>query len=64
MDRPESLGNRNLQSDSNKLLFYKDIPSLKNITNLRNVSCITSAPLLNEIWLGSEYYPKFKGEEG
>lgn len=44
--------------DSNKLLFYKDIPSLKNITNLRNVSCITSAPLLNEIWLGSEYYPE------
>jgi len=25
---------------------------------LRNVSCITSAPLLNEIWLGSEYYPE------
>ena len=44
--------------DSNKLLFYKDIPSLKNITNLRNVSCITSVPLLNEIWLGSEYYPE------
>lgn len=25
---------------------------------MRNVSCITSAPLLNEIWLGSEYYPE------
>ena len=44
--------------DSNKLLFYTDIPSLKNIANLKNVSCITSVPLLNEIWLGSEYYPE------
>ena len=41
-----------------KLLFYTDIPSLKNIANLKNVSCITSVPLLNEIWLGSEYYPE------
>ena len=38
--------------------FYTDIPSLKNIANLKNVSCITSVPLLNEIWLGSEYYPE------
>ena len=26
--------------------------------NLRNISCIISVPLLNEIWLGSEYYPE------
>ena len=25
---------------------------------MRNISCIISVPLLNEIWLGSEYYPE------
>ena len=31
---------------------------MKNVPNLRNISCIISVPLLNEIWLGSEYYPE------
>ena len=43
---------------TNKLQLYTDIPSLKNVPNLRNISCIISVPLLNEIWLGSEYYPE------
>lgn len=43
---------------SNKLQLYTDIPTLKNVANLRNISCIISVPSVDEIWLGSEYYPE------
>lgn len=41
---------------SNKLQFCADIPSLKEVANLKDISCIISVPSLKEIWLGSEYY--------
>ena len=41
-----------------KLQLYTDIPSLKSAANLKNISCIISAPFLNEMWFGSEYYPE------
>lgn len=43
---------------SNKLQLCTDIPTLKNVANLRNISCIISVPSVDEIWLGSEYYPE------
>lgn len=45
-----------LKPNSKEPQFFADIPSLKDIANLKNVSCMISAPCLDEIWLGSEYY--------
>lgn len=45
-----------LKPNSNHPRFYMEIPSLKNVAKLRNISCITTAPFLDEVWLGAEYY--------
>lgn len=44
-----------LKPNSTDIQFHTDIPSLKGISNLKNISCIAPVSSLHEVWLGTEY---------
>ncbi len=57
------------KEDSERVLWYKDIPDLKNLSGMESINCFAGYPSLNgEIWVGPAYQPfiyvlkKEKGE--
>ena len=43
------------EPNSTDIQFHTDIPSLRGISNLKNISCMAPVSSLHEVWLGTEY---------
>lgn len=50
-----------LKPNSTDIQFHTDIPSLKGISNLKNISCIAPVSSLHEVWLELNMILKFIG---